>query len=194
MGTSYFDEEAPTPADGWDADQRTVSDPDTPVELRFLMQLRDNPDDLAMRMVFADWLEEHDHRDKAEVVRLLADPPAEGSPAMYRLRVASTNLDREWMAIVSRAPIDRCEAPAFRFKCPKAWESLTSTDDPAVRHCGACMKHVYFCETLQEVREHAESLRCVAFSSRLVRERALEEYDHGGDVPDDIDMGEIAEP
>ncbi|MBA2539550.1 MAG: TIGR02996 domain-containing protein [Deltaproteobacteria bacterium] len=177
--------------DDWETDQKTRDDPDTPVEQRFLLQLRDNPEDLAMRMVFADWLEEHDQHEKAEVVRLLAEQPAEGTPAMRRLRLASTTLDREWMAIVSRAPIERCEAPTFRFRCPKSWEALTSTDDPTVRFCGACRSNVYFCSTLPEVREHAEALRCVAFSARLSRASAIEEYDHGDTevLMGDIDPG-----
>jgi uncharacterized protein (TIGR02996 family) len=176
-------------------DEKTVDDPDTPVEQRFLLQLRDNPNDLAMREVFADWLEEHAQPEKAEVVRLLAEQPAEGTPAMHRLRVVSASLGHQWMAIVSRATIARCRAPAtFKFRCPKSWESLTSTDNPTVRACGACQQNVYFCSTLTQVRVHADAQHCVAFSAHLVRGEADEEYDRDPDVPEpELMMGMPAE-
>ena len=84
--------------------------------------------------------------------------------------------EREWLAIVSRAPIERCDV-RFRFQCPKAWESLTSTDDATVRHCGTCEKPVFFCSDLTEVRVHGGAKRCVAFSPRLLRTEALAEYE-----------------
>ena len=163
----------------FEGDAHTRNDPETPVEHRFLLRLRDNPDDLAMRMVFADWLEETAQVEKAETVRLLAEVPVEGSHAMIRLRLLGTTLDREWMAIVSRAPIDKCPTQnlQFRYQCPKSWESLTSTDDATVRFCNQCSKNVHFCSSLTEVSDHASSDHCVAFSPRLSRTEALQEYD-----------------
>jgi len=161
-----------TPTQEWTRDTKTPVDPDTPVEHRFLLRLRDHPDDLAMRMVFADWLEETGRADKAAIVRAFAEPRADDAPPL----VLTTEVEREWLAIVSRAPIERCDV-RFRFQCPKAWESLTSTDDATVRHCGTCEKPVFFCSDLTEVRVHGGAKRCVAFSPRLLRTEALAEYE-----------------
>lgn len=175
-----MDDSAEWPVLEWERDVATHVDPDTPVEHRFLLRLRDNPDDLAMRMVFADWLETTAQVEKAETVRLLAEVPVEGSPEMTRLRLLGTTLDREWMAILSRAPIDKCPTSnlQFRYQCPKSWESLESTDDATVRFCKQCSKNVYFCSSLPEVRDHASKERCVAFSPRLSRAEALREYEY----------------
>jgi len=183
-------------ADEFDRDAKTRNDPDTPVEQGFLLQLRDNPDDLAMRMVFADWLEQTAQGDKAEAVRLLAEVPVEGSPTMSRLRVLGTTLDTEWMAIVSRAPIDKCPTSnlQFRYQCPRSWEALTSTDRSSVRFCNQCNREVHFCSTLDDVRRHADAVDCVAFSPVLVRADALHAYDHGEDTNSStaVWMGEVA--
>jgi uncharacterized protein (TIGR02996 family) len=158
----------------WLRDTVTPAAPDVPVEQRFLMQLRDAPEDLAMRMVFADWLEERGQPNKALVVRLLADPPAEGTPAMRELRIASAYLDGEWLAIVSRVPIARCAV--YRLDCPGRWDALLTTDDPFVRGCGECQRSVHFCATLAEVRRQGIADNCVALSSALPA-TALVEYD-----------------
>jgi uncharacterized protein (TIGR02996 family) len=171
----------------WKRDIATRVDADTPVEQRFLLQLRDTPNDLEMRMVFADWLEERGFVNKAEVVRLLADPPIDGSEAMRLLRQASQYLPPDWLAIVSRSPIERC-AVSFAFKCPLKWDALASTDAPTIRHCDRCDRQVHFCSSLDQVREHGAIGNCVAFSSALVRAQALDAYD------EEIMMGEVADP
>lgn len=167
----------------WEHSEPTPSDPDTPVEQRFLLRLRDNPEDLAMRMVYADWLEERDQAHKATFLRMLADE-VDGMAA--RLRHAARGLPHEWLAIVSRAPIEKC-APQFQFKCPRSWEALAGTDDAKVRHCGTCARNVYFCIDLETVRMRGRAGDCVAFCASLVRDKALEEYDG-----DEVFMGEIA--
>lgn len=185
-----MDDSTPTkewPAADWEGGQQTPADPNTPVEHRFLLRLRDNPDDLAMRMVFADWLEEIGQAKKAEIVRLLADPPAEDSEAAKRLYVLSDAVTDEWIAIVTRTAIEKCDSP-FKFQCPKSWESLTSTDDATVRHCGTCNEAVFFCTTLAQVRIHGLARRCVAFSPKYLRSQGLEEYD-GNDML--VEMGEV---
>jgi uncharacterized protein (TIGR02996 family) len=143
----------------------TRTDPDTPTEHRFLLSLRDHPDDDGMRMVYADWLEEHGQTLKAELVR--GDAPA------HRHRI----LDPEWRAIIGRTPIEGCDDVSFRFKCPKQWQALATTDDATVRHCGTCNKPVYFCTDLGEIRLRAYNRECVAFCPTLDRGKALEQYD-----------------
>lgn len=185
------DDDLPGITGEWMRDTKTPQDDDTPVEQRFLLRLRDNPDDNAMRMVFADWLEERGRSNKARVVRLLADPPDEGTHAAHELRVASSHLEPDWLAIVSRTPIDGCPAPVqdikFNFRCPLSWDTLTTTDAPRVRDCDRCKRQVFFCTTLHEVRAHGEARHCVAFSSALLRSEAQVAYTD----QDDIMMGDI---
>jgi uncharacterized protein (TIGR02996 family) len=174
-----MDDSTPTkewPAVDWQNGQKTPTDANTPVEHRFLLRLRDNPDDLAMRMVFADWLEETGQAKKAEIVRLLAEAPAEHSEAAKRLYVLSDAVTDEWIAIVTRTAIEKCDSP-FKFQCPTAWESLTSTDDATIRHCSTCDQAVFFCTTLSQVRVHGKAKRCVAFSPKFMRSQGLEEYE-----------------
>lgn len=174
-----MDDSTPTkewPAQDWQH-QKTPADPDTPVEHRFLLRLRDHPGDLEMRMVFADWLEQSGQAKKAEIVRLLAEAPAEYSDAAKRLHALSDAVDDEWLAIVTRTAIEKCDSP-FKFQCPKVWESLTSTDDATVRHCSTCNQAVFFCANLSQVRVHGMAKRCVAFSPKFMRSQGVDEYEN----------------
>jgi hypothetical protein len=56
------------------------------------------------------------------------------------------------------AKIRNCE---FRFKCPRAWESLAETFDPRVRQCDQCNRRVY-CRTSTELRKAIFADECVA--------------------------------
>ena len=58
-------------------------------------------------------------------------------------------------------PIRNCGI-RFTFRCPKKWEHLDITRDPAVRHCSACDQRVYLCRTEEETRLHAKARHCVA--------------------------------
>jgi uncharacterized protein (TIGR02996 family) len=54
----------------------------------FLQAIMEKPDDDSVRLVFADWLEEHDQPERAEFIRLqcrMADPSLKG-PRRWRLR------------------------------------------------------------------------------------------------------------
>ena len=57
-------------------------------------------------------------------------------------------------------PIHNCRR-LFRFRCPRQWESLQSTDDEHIRFCLTCNKPVHFCQTEEEIDRHAG--QCVAF-------------------------------
>jgi uncharacterized protein (TIGR02996 family) len=180
----------------WLRDNATVLS-DVSKEQRFLLELQHHPEDLAMRMVFADWLEERGQPAKALVVRLLGDPPKPDTHEAMQLQVASSHLDADWLAAVTRTEIENCEhayvepGPKFRFRCPLAWEGLSSTQDPSVRHCDSCKRPVFFCANLAEVRSHAEARNCVAFSPTLVKSEALRAVTHPHG--DDMWMGEVAE-
>ena len=52
--------------------------------------------------------------------------------------------------------------PMFRVVCPKSWDALAATDDPAVRHCGRCDRAVHYCTTDAETIAHARAGNCIA--------------------------------
>lgn len=55
----------------------------------------------------------------------------------------------------------------LKFRCPWGWESLAKTGDPDVRHCPACDKDVYRCQTPGDFVAHGERGRCVAVPQDL---------------------------
>ena len=179
----------PYATDEWE-NQTTANDVDTPIEQRFLLHIRDFPTDMDMRMVFADWLEERNHAAKSEFLRLVLQSGVPANPVLeVRLRMLAEQLPLQWRAIVTRTTIEKCDVK-FALKCPRVWEALVSTDDPAVRHCNSCDRPVHFCVDLAAVRRHGRDGDCVAFCASLVREHALERYDH--DEHDELLVGEIA--
>ncbi|MDH5300131.1 MAG: hypothetical protein OEW58_02070 [Gammaproteobacteria bacterium] len=50
----------------------------------------------------------------------------------------------------------------FSFKCPKLWQNLDETDDPAVRYCNSCQQQVYLCVGREELRDALNKGYCVA--------------------------------
>ena len=113
-----------------------------PTEQHFLHTLRDRPDDTATRMVYADWLDQHDRSVEATFVRieLRSDDPA---------IVRASELD--WRAITSRAPIEDCrvgEGDPEAVQCPARWDGLAATRDERVRRCDVCSRPVRFCGTI----------------------------------------------
>jgi hypothetical protein len=85
-----------------------------------------------------------------------------------RLEEMRPTLDPDWVAIFDRPHVENCDK-VFAFKCPKQWEKLTGTDDPTVRHCDACQKQVYYCNTMREAYDHAQKGDCVAVAEGVAR-------------------------
>ena len=82
-----------------------------------------SPEDEALRLVYADWLEERgDTRAaflRAEVA--LAAAPADDlrrAGLQARLQEAGARISPAWPAAVSRVPIENCGVE-FRFRCPQ---------------------------------------------------------------------------
>jgi uncharacterized protein (TIGR02996 family) len=150
----------------------------------FVAALAEDPADEALRLIYADWLEERDD-PRAEYLRLdaeyqdlaakakLAKPERARRTQLKRtLKRLRKGLDPAWLAVVSRPRIERCVA--FRFQCPQRWDQLQATDDPLVRRCDECEKNVHYCGTIEEAQKHAQAGRCVAVSETLTR--------HQGDI------------
>ncbi|MBP3960399.1 TIGR02996 domain-containing protein [Gemmata sp. G18] len=140
----------------------------------FIRTILANPSELTAWLVYADWLDEHDNPLHAEFLRLevrrgqLRNTDPEWYTVEARLRELRTALDPNWVAVFDRPKIENCEA-VFQFKCPKRWESLKVINDPAVRHCSACQKNVYYCHTLPEAQDRARLGHCVAVQLDVLR-------------------------
>jgi uncharacterized protein (TIGR02996 family) len=156
----------------------------------FLRKLLDNPTDDTVRLVYADWLEEREDQDsvkKAEFLRrtceLAAKPENEVRSAESQLRKLATNLDADWLAVVSRPKVENCGGkrsgtPArslplirFDFMCDRQWDEMQTTDDRRVRYCDSCRQTVHFSDTIEEARHHARAGHCVAVNQRVKRRK-----------------------
>ncbi len=56
-------------------------------------------------------------------------------------------------------PIKNCK---FKYKCPKDWFELDSTDDTNIRFCQKCSQNVYLCQNEKELQKAIETDRCIA--------------------------------
>ncbi len=158
----------------------------------FLQSIIENPDDDALLLVYADWLEDQGHPDaeaRCEFLRLTVDHNRQPIiAAVQRLQQLASQLDTSWLAVVSRLAIENChgknakggsshpDLPAFNFLCDLRWEDLQSTDAPTIRICDKCKHSVHYCDSISEARDHARSGHCVAVDIGVIRrENDLEE-------------------
>jgi hypothetical protein len=127
--------------------------------------------------VYADWLEEQRDPEnllRAEYLRLdceldgLAKKSWRRRKVSKRLHELEPQLGREWWRWIDTSPIEEC---SFALECPKRWNTLEPTADPAVRHCSQCDQPVYYCLGVGEARNHAAQGRCVAVDMRVRRWR-----------------------
>jgi uncharacterized protein (TIGR02996 family) len=140
----------------------------------FIRAILAHPEDAALRLVYADWLEEHGD-PRAEFLRLedvlaeAVDKDAEYWRVWARAKELRSTLDAQWLALFERLPMENCGVH-FRFQCPQRWEKLQRTDETCVRFCSACGQDVFYCDDIHEARAHAREGHCVAIDSRLPRE------------------------
>jgi uncharacterized protein (TIGR02996 family) len=144
----------------------------------FLRTIQEKPDDNATRLIYADWLQERDDEQsavRAAFIRIdceLAALPAKdkrGANLRKRRRELAGRLDTNWLAVVSKLPIERC---TFKFECPLRWENLRAVEGSyQERFCEKCEQNVYYCPTINEAREHASLGHCVAVDARLTRKK-----------------------
>ncbi len=140
----------------------------------FLDAILANPNDDETRLVYADWLEERGD-PRAEFLRAetaaarMPEKDRRRAPLEQRMRELRPSLDAEWLALIDRTRIEGCSRLVFKFTCPKEWEGLKPTGDRFTRHCDECRKKVYYCDSVDLARRHAELGHCVAVDSTLVR-------------------------
>jgi uncharacterized protein (TIGR02996 family) len=164
-------------------------------EAAFLRTILDNPADDAPRLVYADWLDERGDDMSVRKARFLRTTAAHAHAVRsrsrdrkvlaQRLNGMALGLDADWLSAVSQVPVENCSL--FQYQCPKRWETLATTDEPAVRFCDSCQKPVFYSKTIEEAQQHAWSGRCVAVQLGNQRKE--------GDLEQEfVTMGEIVVP
>lgn len=142
----------------------------------FLRAILAAPHDPAPRLVYSDWLEEQGDEvslRRAEFLRVecaldgLAGKDRRRRKLLARLGQLREALDAEWWRLLDCSAVENCLT--FAFKCPKRWDPLHLTHEPAVRHCDTCQESVYYCGDVAEARQHAAKGHCVAIDTRRTR-------------------------
>lgn len=151
----------------------------------FIRAILTNPAEVSGWLVYADWLDDNDAPAPAEFLRLQVErsqlPPKDVRRGAIDARLSELRelVHRGWAAVFDRPMIENCDEH-FAFRCPLKWENLQLTDDHKVRHCEACDKNVYHCNTVVEARGHTRAGECVAISLGVLRFprdlEAVEEY------------------
>jgi uncharacterized protein (TIGR02996 family) len=141
----------------------------------FIADILASPEEPGLRLVYADWLEEQGDRQKSAYLRIQSeliqhreDSPEQCEVLLTRLRDLRPFLDLEWVARMDRVRVEACQV-SFELRCPADWEKMRPTNEPTVRFCNGCQRHVYYCSTLKEVRDHVGPGHCVAIDSTLAR-------------------------
>jgi uncharacterized protein (TIGR02996 family) len=167
----------------------------------FLRKILESPADDITRLVYADWLQERNEpvaSQKAEFLRLEVEietaKKGQKNVLVSRLQSLAAELDTDWLAVVSKIPIEECDQEAegrathdyirryveesvpseflkLEFECPQKWEKLVATEDRTVRYCQSCKENVYYCDTIKVAREHARQGLCVAVDLGIIRKK-----------------------
>lgn len=146
-------------------------------EAGFLSAIHQTPAEDTTRLAYADWLGERDdprYAPKAEFVRLelrLAHAP-DDDPVHHdgppRLRGLAATLPLDWLAVLSRPPLEGCRMRLLR-PCPGRWDRLFPLGSPTLRFCDRCERTVNFCGTLEDGRQRVRRGECVAMSPAVER-------------------------
>jgi uncharacterized protein (TIGR02996 family) len=145
-------------------------------EAGFLQAILAEPGDAALRLIYADWLDERGDdasRRRAEYLRVECEldglPPKDRRRRHLRGRLQELrgSVGDDWWRVLDSAKVEYCVE--FAYRCPQRWDSLTPTADPAVRHCEECRRDVHYCRSARKAHQLAEAGECVAIDSRLAR-------------------------
>lgn len=153
-------------------------------EADFLRAWLERPDDAALLLVYADWLDEHAQAAKAQFLRVTVElsrasadqrRTAEARELRRRWRALSRPLPANWFcAFDGGARVRNCDAA----RCPKYWASLRPAADLLLRSCPDCGCEVRYVDSDHERRRRANMMTLVALDSRVrVRSYSDEEID-----------------
>lgn len=129
------------------------------------------PDDTALRLVYADWLEERGDL-RAEFLRLDVEARRGGGvphrrvrKLRARLRELRPEISRDWLAFLDRTRVEGCGSIGCRMR----WELLRTTDESHLRVCQDCHKKVFYCSSVEHAQRHTNFGHRVAVDSRVPR-------------------------
>lgn len=128
------------------------------------------------RIVYADWLEEHGHADRATLLRAEVELP---EPERVQLAKRTPGA---WRTVVARAPVARCGL-TFGESCTKRWDAMSRTEHDDVRHCGSCDQPIYYVRSLDEAAFRGQRRECIAIDAALVVSTATAAYDEATQPP-----------
>jgi len=140
----------------------------------FVQAIVAQPEDQALRLIYADWLDDRGD-PRAAYLRLeaawfaLPETDPWRPEAHRRMLAARTGIDHRWLAAVERTPIENCLHPNSELACPRLWQRLEQTPTPAFRHCNTCRKDVSFCTALAQAQLIAGTRRPVVVDPLLER-------------------------
>jgi uncharacterized protein (TIGR02996 family) len=155
----------------------------------FLKAILVNPKDDAPLLIYSDWLEERGDAVSAAMAEFLRVTVQFSKVRVRkrlkkalkkRLQELAASLDTNWLAVVSRIPIENCfhkrtegklkGMPVhFQVVCDRKWEDLQATEDQGRRFCNECRESVNYCETIGEARRHAGEGHCIAVDLGVIR-------------------------
>jgi uncharacterized protein (TIGR02996 family) len=144
-------------------------------EIVFIRAILAAPGDHTPRLVYADWLDERGESDagfRAEYLRTECQLDSLPSKDSRRRRLQARLLELrklvgdDWWQQLDWAKVEYCVE--FEYACPQRWDTLSPTDDPAVRHCADCKRNVHYCRSSREAHWLADAGECVAIDTRLV--------------------------
>jgi uncharacterized protein (TIGR02996 family) len=145
-------------------------------ENAFVRAILADPGDPAVRLVYADWLEEHGGAEsayRAEYLRVECEldglPTKDRSRRKLRARLLELRklVGDVWWRQLDWANVEYCVK--FEYRCPQRWDTLLPTDDESVRHCTLCDRDVHYCSSTGKAHQLAEAGECVAIDSRRAR-------------------------
>ncbi len=133
-------------------------------EKAFLQAILDNPEDEAIRLIYADWLDEHDRDTQANWLRI--ESFAQGklregldcSNEFEQMRELFAKIDPQWRGLVSRGKIENCRV--YNKACPQVWQTLEKPnlfDEDAernhlTRRCEICEREVHLTTSQTEAQ------------------------------------------
>jgi hypothetical protein len=52
----------------------------------------------------------------------------------------------------------------IKYRCPKTWDNLTETKEPAIKYCKVCDKGVHYCSNKSDLEHATKQGWCVAMN------------------------------
>ena len=143
----------------------------------FINALVASPNDIALRLVYADWLDDRGD-PRGEYLRLaleLDHLEGQGSPQEQRAKLQYvrsigrcktrlsgllSQIPPDWLGKLHRGRIEACRM-TFVFEdedpspksCPGWWQQLSQSAVPSARSCEICSREVRLCRSVREVEQ-----------------------------------------